>query len=397
MLASALGHEPWIALPLYPALGLWALVALRRRQEVRTALVLAAGALCGLVVLRLLMGTGTSHNSPLAALGPSPTIRSLNWALPFLAERLQLLAASGSPVAILKMFKFASVFPIAVLFYLAGSLWLRNLIWLQACRCRREWWQSSLGALGGCLIISAVLVTSVIDFNKLAYQGAQYDVFRVLWFPLLLANLALAVLAVDYRGWLKTRWGVIFAILFVFYGSWENVQIVQWSRLSLPWTKIEAPQAAALRYMATQVQPNDVVLLNPRYDSRTPKTDTMLPASHHWGYASGLLDARFYLDNEDMARKFGQGEMFDYVMRGRFDYNTGRLNPTENPTLDARLASLLWVRQQRDPRIWSRFLTVNKIRWIILEPGDELLINPAQIGLTQGFERDGVRVYRFGK
>jgi hypothetical protein len=293
-------------------LGLWLVVALVRRQEVRSAVVLAVSALLGLVVLKVVLGSGSGQSSSLLqSLGPSPTIRNLSWAFPFLAQPLRPFLGHLGPTNLMKLGKFASVYLVAVWFYLVGSLWVRMVLMPHAHRFRREWIRTAEGGFLACVVVSAILLATCVDFNKLAYQGAQYDAFRFLWIPLLLANLGVAAVAVLHSQWLRRGWGLLVVLLFVFYGSWENTQLVLWSRTALPYSVIRASQMKALRYLDQHAGPEDLVLTNPRTDPPQPRDPLHEPMTHHWGYYSGLLNARLYLDNEDMARKFGQGRIWD--------------------------------------------------------------------------------------
>lgn len=363
---SGMGHVPWKGLPLYPGLALWLLLALIRRQQVRQALCLATSALLGLVVLKVLMGSGTSHASPLAALGPSPTIRALSWAFPFLAEPLRPLLAHLGPTSLLKLVKFATVYGVAVWGYLVGSLWVRMVLVPHVGYFRREWLRTAEGGLLVCVGVAALLLNTVIDFNKLAYQGAQYDAFRLLWIPLLLANLGVAAVARLHAPWLRRGWGLLVVFVFVFYGSWENTQLVLWSRTSLPLSVIRSSQMAALRYLDREAKPADLVLINPHSELPQPPVNGRQPLTHNWGYYSGLLNARLWLDNEDMARKFGQGPMWD-----------------------ERLSQLQQALQA--PPALRRFVQANRINWIVLEGQDKL---PAgATGIREVFREADVRVY----
>ena len=366
MVVSGMGHVPWMGLPLYPALGLWLMVALVRRQQVRSAVVLAASALLGVVVLKLAMGSGSGPSSSvLHSLGPSPTIRNLSWAFPFLAEPLRPLLGHLGPTSVLKLAKFVSVYLVACWFYVVGSLWVRMVLMPHAHRFRREWVLTAEGGLLACAVASALLLATCVDFNKLAFAGAQYDAFRLLWIPLLLANLGVAAVAVLHSHWLRRGWGVLVVLLFVFYGSWENTQLVLWSRTTLPYSVVRSSQMQALRYLDRHAAAQDVVLIDPRYETPQPRDPQHEPMTHHWGYYSGLLNARLYLDNEDMARKFGQGQMWD-----------------------SRLAQV--QRALRSAPALQQLMRESGIRWLVLQGTEK---PPAGAQLAEVFHDADVRVY----
>lgn len=365
MLASGLGHAPWLGLAVYVAIPLWLLVCLVRRRDVAVASALTVGVLVGVVVLKFLMGTGTGGGSPLSAIGPSPTIRALSWAFPFLSEPLTPLLAQPGATSALKLLKFLAIYPIAVIFYLLGSLWVRSVLLLAAHRFPWRRLGQPEYALWLCMVIGGVLLSTVVDFNKLAYQGAQYDVLRVLWPALLLANLGLAYLLVENWTWLRRGWGVLLLLLLVFYGSWENAQLSLWSRVGLPVSVVSADGMGALRYLSEHAVPRDVVLIDPRYEpppGTIPGTEYL---GHNWGYVSGLLNARIWLDNEDMARKFGQGAIWD-----------------------ARYAELQQAMNGGEGAA-QRFLNRNDIRWVIAQGGRRF----ERVGLTEVFGSGNVRVY----
>ena len=305
MLASGMGHTPWAGLSVYVAAALFLAVCLVRRQGRRTAGLLALGALAGVVVLKLLMGSGTGGGSALEAVGPSPTIRALSWAFPFLSEPLRPLLADLGPNALLKLLKFVCVYAVAVGFYLWGSMWVRMVVMPSAYRFPWRRLREPAWTFGLCLVIAGVLLSSVVNFNRLAFQGAQYDVFRILWPALLLANLACAVLLVEKWPLLRRGWGLLLLLVLLFYGSWENTQLVLWSRTALPSSVIQADDMGAMRYLSGHAAAAETVFINPR----APVCGAVM--GHNWGHVSGLLPQRVWLDNEDMARKFGQGPMWD--------------------------------------------------------------------------------------
>lgn len=367
MVISGMGHVPWKGLPLYPALLLWLAVALVRRQEVRSAVVLAMSALLGLVVLKVVLGSGSGQSSSLMqSLGPSPTIRNLAWAFPFLAEPLRPLVGHLGPTNLMKLGKFGAVYLVAVWFYLVGSMWVRMVLMPHAHRFRREWVSTAEGGFLACVVVSAIVLATCVDFNKLAYQGAQYDAFRFLWIPLLLANLGVAAVAVLHSQWLRRGWGLLVVLLFVFYGSWENTQLVLWSRTALPYSAVRSSQMNALRYLDQHAEPEDLVLTNPRTEPPQPRDPLHEPMTHHWGYYSGLLNARLYLDNEDMARKFGQGRIWD-----------------------SRLAQVQAALQSA-PAV-QQLVRAEGIRWLVLQGTDKL---PEGASTVREVFRDAdVRVY----
>ena len=374
VLASGMGHTPWAGLSIYAATPLYLVICLLRRQNRRDAVVLTLGALVGLVVLKTLMGSGTAGGSPLQAIGPSPTIRNLSWAFPFLSEPLRPLLADLGPNALLKLLKFVCVYAVAVGFYLWGSMWVRMVIAPNAYRFPWARLKEPVWSFGLCLVISGVLLSTVVNFNKLAYEGAQYDVFRLLWPALLLANLAVALLLVEKWPLLRRGWGLLLLLVLISYGSWENSQLVLWSRTSLPVTVIGADAMAALRHV------NEILAQRPFGMSRefpqgwspTVLIDPHVPVSgatmgHNWGYVSGLLPVRVWLDNEDMARKFGQGPMWDR-----------RWHDTQQA-----MAS---------PEAFRRFLGENRIDWVIAQtPTTDALARAA--GMTEDFHSGAVTVF----
>lgn len=371
LLVSGMGHAPFEALAIYSGLPLLLLIALIRRRGVKPAVLLTIGALVGLVVLKVLMGSGSGGASPLTAIAPTPTIRVLAWAFPFLNEPLSPLLANPSPVNLMKFLKFAAVYPIAILFYVSGSLWVRSVILLAAHRFPWAHLRRPEYLFGLCLAIMGVLISSFVDFNKLAYQGAQYDVLRTLWPALLLANLALAWLVVENWSWLKRGWGLLLLLVLLLYGTWENTQLTLWSRTGLPVSIVAADEMNGLRALAQQAKPDDVVLIDPRYKPTPSRFSQIEYVGHNWGYVSGLLNARIYLDNEDMARKFGQGEMWDQ----RYEQLSQALQSTDATTL-------------------RNFLTMNGIRWIMLEGDEQLQVPAEQVGLKQVFHENEVRIYQ---
>jgi hypothetical protein len=368
MLASGMGHTPWAGLSVYAAVPLYLVLALVRRQGRREAAVLTLGALAGLVVLKTLMGSGTAGGSPLAAIGPSPTIRALSWAFPFLSEPLRPLLADLGPSALLKLLKFVCVYAVAVGFYLWGSMWVRMVVAPNAYRFPWARLKEPVWAFGLCLVASGVLLSTVINFNKLAYQGAQYDVFRMLWPALLLANLAVAVLLVEKWPLLRRGWGLALLLVLIFYGSWENCQLVLWSRSGLPVSIIGAEDMGALRAVARSAPPDAVVFINPRFRPTPASVAPVEMMGHNWGYASGLLPCRVWLDNEDMARKFGQGTMWD-----------------------ARWAEA--QRAMQSAAAFRRFVGEQRIGWVVAQT-PELAALARAAGMTQDFRSGAVTVFR---
>lgn len=375
LLASGTGHAPWLSLAVYAAVPMYFLASLvgltgseDRRRAVRDGLVLTAAALLGIVVLKVLMGSGTGGGSLLAAIGPSPTIRRLSWAFPFLAEPLRPLLGDPGPAALLKLIKFCAVYAFAVLFYLGGSMWVRNVILPSAYRFQWRRLREPVWAFGLCLAIAGILLSSVINFNRLAYQGAQYDVYRVLWPALLLANLAVALLLVEKWPLLRRGWGLALLAVLIFYGSWENVQLVYWSRAALPVSVVAADEMAALRHLDAQAQAGDVVFINPRHEPGPAPSPQRHMVGHNWGYVSGLLPLRVWLDNEDMARKFGQGRMWD-----------------------ARLA-MAQRAMAGPPQDFRSFLDRNGIGWVLAQD-ERLAEQSAKAGLRRAFQSGAVSVW----
>jgi hypothetical protein len=369
MLLSGPGHVPWMALSLYVALPVWALVQFGQRHNWRQALTLGLGALGGVAVLKLLMGTGSGGGSPLAALGPSGLIRNLSWAFPFLNEPLKPLLATADTTSLLKLGKFGAVYGAALLFYLGGSLWVRNLMWLELHRWHWPGWRQPVACLSVLIGVAGAGLSGLVDFNKLAFQGAQYDALRLLWPALLLANWGLAQAVWDRRAHWCRGAGLLLLLVVLFYGSWENSQVVLWSRSGLPWSTLPVAETAALRALQDRVHPGDIVLINPQVTATAPEGlrpgDELL--GHPWGYVTGLLPCRAYLDNEDMARKFGQRPLWEERQAAIDDL-------LAEPRAEA-------VRQRLQQ--WG-------INWLLLQGDDELT---APLALPEVFRQGKVRVY----
>ena len=368
ILASATGHAPWMALPVYTGVLLWAGAAIVTRRATGAAWLCALGALLGIAVLRYVCGTGTTEGGGLTEIfGPTRVIRNLQWAIPFLGEPLRPLLEQLSPVNLLKLFKFIAVYPVAAALYVLGSLWVRAVIICSIGEVNRERLREPHYCLVACISVTAILLSTVVDFDKAAFQGAWYDTLRFMWAPLLFANLGVALLALRNREYLRRGWRLVGVLLFLFYGSWETVQIAQWSRIGLTRDVIPAAQVQALHYLSEHAQPRDIVLINPMSRTEIPGASVV---GHNWGYASGLLNARFWLDNQDMAFKFGQEEIW-----------MGRLQQLKAVLHDADGAAL------------QRFLQDNDIHWVILEGADEFGADPSEAGLQQVFAAGDVRVY----
>lgn len=373
LLVTGPGFVPWMGLSLYAGLPLALLAAVVRRRDVGIVAVLTAGALAGLVVLRVVMGTGASGGGPVwAALAPSEALRNLSWAIPFLSEPLRPLLAEPSPINLLKLLKFAAVFPWAVLIFILGSLWLRGVFLLDARNWRWNQLQQTEYVLVASWVLAGILLSTVVDFRRLAYDFAGYDALRLLWPALLVANLGVAVLALRHRSWLRTRGGMVVVALFVFYGAWENTQLVLWSRTGLEWSVVPAPQMACLRYLRDHVGPQDVVLIMPsppavRIELRPGETLT----SHAWGYVSGLLNARVYLDNHDMAAKFGQGPMWQQ-----------------------RAQALRAAQSSGDPAVVRALLRAHRVRWVLVEAQPSWARLLAAAGCTRVFGAGPCEVYQ---
>lgn len=372
LLVSGPGFVPWLGLSVYAGLPLALLVALVRRRDVGAVAVLAAGALLGLVVLRVLMGTGASGGgSALAAVAPSEAVRHLNWAIPFLAEPLRPLLASPTPTNVMKLAKFAAVFPWAVLVFLLGSLWVRAVVLLDARNWRWGLLQQTEYSVVASWVVAGVLLSTIVDFRRLAYDFAGYDALRILWPALLVANLGVATLAARHREWLHARWGPVVLALFVFYGAWENTQLVLWTRTGLEWAVVPAPQMACLRYLRDHSGSNDIVLITPTaVTARDGLPPGEVPAQHAWGYVSGLLDARVYLDNHDMAAKFGQG-----------------------PIWQQREQALADVRAGHSPEAAEGFLRAQGVRWVLVEDDPRWADRLAAAGCRLMFRDGGCEVY----
>lgn len=371
MLLGGLGHVPWEGLSVYAAVPLWLVFALGTRQARRTSLALAAAALGGVLVLKLVLGSGgVPGASPWSVLAPGAPVRNLSWAFPFLAEPLRPLLAAPGPANLLKLLKFAAVFPVAALFFVAASAWVRLVALLDAPHWRLSALRRPEYGLAACWVVTGVLLSTVLDFRTVTSDFVGYNALRLLWPALLVANLAVAVLAVRQAAWLRTRWGVLVALLFVLYGSWENTQLALWSRTGAPVTVISAAQMRVLHFLAAHAGPQDTVLLNPRYKPPAAPEGTPAPPTHAWGYVSGLVNAPVYLDNDDMSRKFALGTEWD-----------------------RRWAELQPVLRSTTPGPVRDFLQRERVQWVLLEQAEPFAAALPLAGFREVFAEGNVRLY----
>jgi hypothetical protein len=369
MLGSVTAFAPWFSLPLLAGILLWLAWCLLRRNSRRAALALGLGALLGLVTLKTLCGTGAAGGSPLEVVGPSPVIRSMQWAFPFLSEPLSPLIADMSPVAVAKLVKFGVAYGCAVVFFLLGSLWVRAVFladWHQW-----EWRRlaSPTNALVVCVVTAAMLLVSVLDFRKVSYNYAHYDMLRLLWIPLIFANLALADFAWRHRAGLRRWYGVAIAVVVVGLGAWEYSYYVLEKRTIEPTYHIAAERLEAIAYLNRDAAASDAVLINPMASPETrPEA-----VGHNWGYFSGLALPTVWLDNRDMAYKFAQNDRWD-----------------------RRAALLKRIMAEPDAARVRRFLARERISWVYLEGDDDFEVPPDAAGLQLVFENSAGRLYRVG-
>ncbi len=371
MLGSVTAFGPWFALALTFGILLWLLYCLVSRSSCKAALALSIGAVLGLVTLKTLCGTGAGGGSLLAILGPSPVIRSMQWAFPFLAEPLGPLIADMSPLAIAKLLKFAIAYGCAAMFFMLGSLWVRALFiadW-------RRWEWRKLGtpayALGGGIVVAGFLLTTCCDFSKVAYDYAGYDMLRLLWLPLLFANLALAQYAYEHRANLRRWWAIAVAVIVIGLGGWEYSYYVLEKRMIEPPYHVRAAELEVISYINQHADADDTVLINPLVAAETKPEKV----GHDWGYFSGLCIPALWLDNRDMAYKFAQHQEWD-----------------------RRALRLRSVMAHSDPMTVLWFLGSEDIGWIYLQGDDdfEVGLGEPDLGLETAFSNEAGRLYRVG-
>lgn len=178
----------------------------------------------------------------------------------------------------------------------------------------------------------------------------------------------MALLLVEKWPLLRRGWGLALLAVLIFYGSWENVQLVYWSRAQLPVSVVAADEMAALRHLDAQAEAGDVVFINPRHEPTPAPSPQWHMAGHNWGVVSGLLPLRVWLDNEDMARKFGQG-----------------------PLWDARL-QVAQRAMSGPPQDFRSFLDRNGIEWVLAQD-ERLAGQSARAGLRRTFQSGPVSVW----
>jgi hypothetical protein len=367
MLASVTAFGPWFALPLVLGIFLWLLYTLTSHRGRKPALVLSIGALLGVLTLKFLCGTGAAGGAGLAAvIGPSPVIRSLAWAFPFLDEPLTPLMAELSPSAVAKLVKFTISYGCAAVFFVLGSLWTRG-IFIVGWR-RWEWYKLRRPAysLLAAVVIAGLALTVLCDFRKAAYSYADYDMLRLLWVPLLLGNLALAHYACVNAAALRRWYGVVLAVIVVALGAWEYSYYVLEKRLIEPAHIIPAADLELISYLNDHAATGDRVLINPFLEPDTPAM-----VSHNWGYFSGLCVPAIWLDNRDMAYKFAQHNEWD------------------------RRAGLLKdLMGAKEPAALRQFLATERVGWVCLQSDDSFATEMEQAGLEMVFSNSTGRIYR---
>ena len=367
MLASVTAFGPWFALPLILGILLWLLYAFASHRGRRPALALSFGALLGALVLKVLCGTGAAGGaSPLAVIGPSPVIRAMAWAFPFLGEPLTPLIADLSPVALAKLLKFAIAYGCAAVFFVFGSLWTRA-IFVADWR-RWEWYKLRRPeySLLAAVVIAGLALTLLCDFRKVAYSYADYDMLRLLWLPLLLGNLALAHYACANAAAVRRWYGVVLAVIVVALGAWEYSYYVLEKRVIEPAQIIPAGDLQLISWLNDHASPGDRVLINPFFQPDTPGR-----VSHNWGYFSGLCVPAVWLDNRDMAYKFAQHEEWDRRARVLRD-----------------------LMAAKEPASLRRFVATEGIGWICLQGDETFATDTGKAGLELVFRNSAGRVYR---
>lgn len=309
MMASMTGHGPWFTMALLGGAIVWLLYTLLRRRDRRAGVAIAFGALLGLVTLRTVCGTGAGggEGSPLDILAPSPVIRSMAWAFPFLSEPLRPLLSDVSAASAAKLAKFAVTYLCAIGFFILGSLWVRAAF-------LADWHTWDWGKLRtpAYSFVAAVTLaglggTCFLDFSRAAYSYAGYDMLRLLWVPLVFANVALADFALRHRGALNRWWGILIAVVIVGLGGWEYSYYVLLRRALLPPDTVAAGEMQAIGYLNEHASADDIVLIDPL--TQTDPAPGVV--THNWGYFSGLCVPAVWLDNRDMAYKFAQNEEWD--------------------------------------------------------------------------------------
>jgi hypothetical protein len=366
MLGSVTAFAPWFSLPLLAGILMWMIWCLIRRHKRKTALALGLGALLGLVTLKTLCGTGATGGNPLAVIGPSPVIRSMAWAFPFLTEPLSPAIAELSPLSLAKLAKFGVAYLCATVFFLLGTLWTRAVFLADW----HKWdWRrvaSPANVLVACIVIAGILLTSALDFRRVSYNYADYDMLRLLWIPLIFANLALADFAWRRREALRRWYGVTIAIIVVGLGAWEYSYYVLEKRAIEPAYHITTERLEPIWYLNRHAAASDTVLINPLSSPETrPEA-----VGHDWGYFSGLALPAVWLDNRDMAYKFAQ-----------------------NAEWDRRAGLLMHMMDEADATRLRSFLAQERIGWVYLERGDGFTATVEAAGLEPVFENSAGRLY----
>jgi len=183
--------------------------------------------------------------------------------------------------------------------------------------------------------------TCFLDFSRAAYSYAGYDMLRLLWIPLVFANVALADFALRHRGALNRWWGILIAVVIVGLGGWEYSYYILLRRALLPPDTVAAGEMQAIEYLNEHAAADDLVLIDPLTQSN-PAPGMV---THNWGYFSGLCIPAVWLDNRDMAYKFAQNEEWD------------------------RRADMLRSLEQADA---AGFMAAESIDWLYLPPQSPL-------------------------
>lgn len=368
MLGTVTAFGPWFALALLGGIGVWFFYCIITRTSIPAAVALIGGTFLGVVTLKLLCGTGVASNdSPLAFIGPSPVIRDMNWAFPFLAEPIHDALAGPSATGIAKLIKFTVAYVCAVGFFLLGSLWTRAIFiadW-------RDWdWRKLMrpqNALVVAIALVGIFLTSCCDFRKVAYTYADYDMLRLLWLPLIFGNLALAQFAYVHRKSLLHWWGIAIAVIVVGLGAWEYSYYVVEKRIVADTYHISSAELEIISYLNANAGLRDTVLLDPWAAAAT----TPERVGHNWGYVSGLVLPGVYLDNHDMAFKFAQDE--EWNRRAQLVKNI--LSSTNRYFVRSQLAEL-------------------SVDWVYLQRTATFGVEPGDVGLSPVIQNDAGCLYR---
>ncbi|MFP3903940.1 MAG: hypothetical protein ACLFWB_06840 [Armatimonadota bacterium] len=306
MLGSLTGFGPWFSLPVIGGAVIWLVYCLISRRDGLAAVVLAVGAVAGMVTLRVVCGTGEAGGSLLSAIGASPVIRSMSWAFPLLEEPIGEQLSASTPVAAMQLVRYGVVYACAAAFFILGSLWVRALFFFDSDRWNWHRLKRPTYSLAACMVVAASAAVLFVDFRQVSYEYADYDMLRLAWVPLLFANIAFASYLYRRRHALRRPAGILAVCIILVLGGWEYTHYMLDAEILSPTLKVVAPDTAAIRFINRNSDPADTILLDPDY---RPGVENVI--SHDWGYVSGLAVPSVWLDNRDMSYKFAQQEIWD--------------------------------------------------------------------------------------